>query len=61
MSDYRQARYKDGSAYDGNKQYLGGGKQRSCGKCGQHRAPGGFRKLGVYGMVCPECIAKGKK
>ncbi len=60
MTDTRSARYRDGSAYAGHKQYLGGGTQRSCGKCGQHKAVAGFRLLRPYGMVCAECQG-GKK
>ena len=59
MPDYKSARYKDGSLYEGNQQYAGGGTQRSCGKCGQHRAPGGFKLLRPWGLVCPDC-QKGK-
>lgn len=55
MSNFKTARYKDGSQYSGHKQYLGGGVQRSCGKCGQFSHPAGFRKMGAYGLCCAKC------
>lgn len=60
MTDYRSARYKDGSAYAGHKQYLGNGLQRSCAKCGQHQTPGGFKLVKPWGLVGPCCQSKEK-
>lgn len=59
MSDFKPARMRDGSLYSGHKMYLGGGLQRSCAKCGNHRAPGGFKLVRPWGLVCPDC-QKGK-
>ena len=60
VSDLPRAKYKDGSSYDGNRQFLGNGLQRSCGRCGAHKSSAGFKLLRPYGMVCPECQPKEK-
>ena len=48
-------KYADGRPYDGNRQYLGQGIKRSCGKCRQHKGSAGFTKHRIFGMICPEC------
>jgi hypothetical protein len=60
MTDYKQARYKDGRAYAGETRYLGNGKLRSCGRCGKHCEPLGFRLVRPWGMICSTCNG-GKK
>ena len=58
MSDYKQARMRDGSAYAGHTQYLGQGIKRSCGKCRGHASPTGFRLVKPWGLICPSCQEK---
>jgi hypothetical protein len=58
VSDFKVARYRDGTVYAGNKQFLGNGKQRSCAKCGNFAKPEGFRKVNPWGMCCPACQEK---
>lgn len=55
-----RAKYKDGSSYDGNKQFLGNGRQRFCGKCGQFSSTEGFRLIRPWGMVGLCCQPKEK-
>jgi len=55
MSDYKVARYRDGTPYKGNQKYAGNGVLRSCGRCHTHQPTGGFRKT-MYGMTCARCV-----
>lgn len=60
MTDFMPARMKDGTLYAGNKQFLGNGIAKSCGKCGSHQPPAGFRKT-RYGMTCARCVQQMEK
>ena len=60
MTDYKQARYKDGRTYSGETRYLGNGKLRSCSKCFEHKPPIGFRLIRPLGMCCADCVKEKK-
>ena len=54
VTDFKPARMRDGSFYSGNRQYIGNGVLRSCGRCYTHQPTFGFRKT-KYGMTCARC------
>lgn len=54
------SRYKDGTAYNGHKMYLGAGVQRSCGKCGVFFPPAQLKKWRAGMLACPACLEKKK-
>jgi hypothetical protein len=41
--------------YRGNDQYLGAGVRKSCGKCGEHKTPGGGWMHHLFGWCCEAC------
>jgi hypothetical protein len=50
-----KAKLTTGEAYSGNQQFAGNGTQRSCGKCGKHKAVGGMKKHRLFGHICKDC------
>lgn len=61
MSMLPKSKRTDGSPYTGNQQFAGFGLMRSCGKCGKHKMPAGFRVRKPWGLVCPQCQPGGGK
>lgn len=55
MTDYKAARMRDGTLYQGNQRYAGSGIMRSCAKCGTHSASAGFKLVRPWGMLGKCC------